>query len=102
VTEKRSGPNERQRALWALAGYVVPRVGDEGRWGHPTGNTFRVRVSRVSDDGMAIWVRFLWTATYGPGHGPERKFDRNHADGIYWGRQDDLYDPARGLPLHFR
>jgi hypothetical protein len=51
---------------------------------------------------MAIWVRFLWTATYGPGFGPERKFGRNKADGLYWGRQDDLYDPARGLPLHFR
>ena len=102
MTGTRREPSERQRALWALAGYVVPRVGDEGRWGPSTGNAFRVRVSRVSGDGMAIWVRFLWTATYGPGFGPERKFGRNKADGLYWGRQDDLYDPARGLPLHFR
>jgi hypothetical protein len=64
--KKRSGPSERQRAVWALAGVFVPAEGQKGRWTDPTGETHaeRIVVTRVSPTGKTIWVRFLGQHTH--------------------------------------
>ena len=58
-------PSERQRALWALAGFIVPAVGDEGLWAPLTSESdFPIRVVRVSATGNMIWCRFLPWSIY--------------------------------------
>jgi hypothetical protein len=60
VTEKRSGPSERQRALWALTGFFVLAVGGVGTLVDDVdGSVAGFIVTRVSATGKTMWVRFV-------------------------------------------
>ena len=58
--KRRSGPSERQRALWALAGFSVPAVGDEVMvMDDVYGPVAKFLTTRVSATGRTIWGRFV-------------------------------------------
>ncbi len=63
--------SERHRALLALGGVAIPRVGDRGRYSAVFGfidaklcefteNHLAVKVLRVSRTGRTIWTRFAY------------------------------------------
>lgn len=58
--KRRSGPSERQRALWALAGFYFPAECDEGTvMDDVDGPVANFRATRVSATGRTVWVRFV-------------------------------------------